>query len=93
MDGEALVRGIPLLFVVVGGVEWLKRANVSGVALNVSSLVLGLLLGLGYQVSLEVPVDFAGWFGAGVYGLALGLTASGVYDAAAKLLGARPPSA
>ena len=42
---------------------------------------IGLALGMLYQISLGVPVDFAGWFGAAVYGLALGITASGVYSA------------
>jgi hypothetical protein len=38
-------------------------------------------LGIGYQLSISVPVGFSGWFGASVFGLALGLLASGIYDA------------
>lgn len=40
-----------------------------------------LALGVLYQVSIAVPAGFAGWFGAAVFGLALGLVASKVYDA------------
>ena len=74
------VNGIPLLFVVLGLVEWLKRLGVTGRALLVSSLIIGLLLGGGYQLSQSIPVDFGGWFAVVIYGLAMGLVASGVYD-------------
>lgn len=49
--------------------------------LLVLSMAIGLILGVLYQISLGIPVDFAGWFGAVLYGLALGITASGVYNA------------
>jgi hypothetical protein len=39
------------------------------------------LLGLGYHVaSIGIPVGFAGWFAAVIFGLAMGLVASGFYD-------------
>lgn len=78
---NALVAGIPLVLVVIGLVEWFKKMGLAGVWLNVASLAIGLVAGISYQVSLAVPVDFAGWFGAVVYGLGLGLVASGLYDA------------
>ena len=84
--GDAIVVGLPLVLIVTGLVEWFKQAGVQGNALRVVSLVIGLVLGVGYQLSLAVPVDFAGWFGAVVYGLALGLVASGVYDAATDIV-------
>jgi len=43
-------------------------------------------LGLAYQVSIAVPIDFAGWFGAAVYGIGLGLVASGIYDVGKSIL-------
>lgn len=81
MFETALINGIPILFVVMGLVSWVKKAGLDGVQLQISSLVIGLLLGVGYLYSTTPPVDFASWFGYAVYGLALGLTASGVVDA------------
>lgn len=78
---DAVVAGIPLIFVVMGLVEWVKRIGVSGWVLQALSMAFGMALGVLYRMSLQMPVDFMGWFGAIVYGLALGLVASGVYDA------------
>jgi hypothetical protein len=78
---NAIVAGIPLVLVVIGLVEWLKRFGIQGAALNVASLLIGLAAGIAYQISIAMPADFSGWFAAGIYGLALGLVASGLYDA------------
>ena len=81
---NATVAGIPLLVFVLAFVQWIKSLGVSGVYARVISMAVGLSLGIGYQLTLSIPVDFAGWFGAVVFGLALGLGASGVYDAVNK---------
>jgi hypothetical protein len=81
MFDSAMVNGIPLLFVVMGIVSWLKKAGVSGNMLLAASLFVGVLLGVGYLAMVSFPVTFADWFQQIVYGLALGLTASGVVDA------------
>ena len=61
--------------------RWLLRALLTRVDLKTRlSLFIGLLLGGGYQLSQAIPVDFGGWFAVIMYGLALGLVASGVYD-------------
>jgi uncharacterized membrane protein YedE/YeeE len=76
-----LVNGIPLVFVVFGLVEFIKALGLTGKILMVISLLVGLGLGLAYQVATNgTPSDFAGWFAAIVFGLALGLVASGFYD-------------
>jgi len=82
------VAGVPLIFVVIGLVQWLKDLGLKDKALKVSSLVCGLLLGSGYQLSQAAPTSFAGAFAVLVYGLALGLVASKVFDAG-KLLADR----
>jgi len=77
----AMVVGIPLIFVVMGLVEWVKSFGVSGKTLNGVSMAIGLLLGSGYQISqVGLPADFAAWFGVVVYGLGMGIVASGLYD-------------
>jgi len=81
MEWNEIVNGIPLIFVVMGLVELAKVVWGKWKALTGISVGIGLALGVLYQISLGVPVDFAGWFGAAIYGLALGITASGVYNA------------
>lgn len=86
---DAAVQGVPLLFVVFGLVAWAKSFGLAGNWLRGVSMIVGLLLGMGYLfATLGFPVDFAGWFTNVVYGLGLGIVASGVYDglkSAAKL--------
>lgn len=81
MNFDQLINGIPLALVVMGLVEWVKALGVGGRTLTILSLTIGLILGIAYQVSIELPTDFVGWFGAVIFGLALGLMASKVYDA------------
>lgn len=79
---NALVNGIPLVAVVLALVEWSKRLGVSGKFLQAFSMLVGVVLGVLYQYSQQPLAGFSAWFGAVVYGFALGLVASGVYDAA-----------
>ena len=80
------VAGIPLLFIVLGLVQYVKSLGLKGNAIRVASMVIGLLLGVGYQYSLinTLAMDFQNWFSVIVFGLGLGLVASGVYDVANK---------
>lgn len=84
MDDFALVSvlGVPLMFVVIGTVEYIKKMGVQGKALLGASMAAGLIYGAGYQfMARGFPTDFAGWFSVIVYGIAIGILASGVYDA------------
>lgn len=74
-----LIGGIPLIVVIFGLVEFIKSLGLQGKAVTVVSLALGLVFGLAYQFTLAIPSDFAGWFSAIVFSLALGLVASGFY--------------
>jgi hypothetical protein len=76
-----VVAGVPLVFVVLGLVEFVKRLGLEGNWLIVVSVLIGVGLGIGYQCSIAVPVGFSGWFGVVIFGVALGLVASGIYDA------------
>jgi len=86
---DAVVGGIPLVVLIIGLVQFLKELGVAGVALRVASAGLGLVLGILYQLSLAMPADLGGWLGVVVYGLALGVTASGLVDAARRVVAAR----
>jgi len=81
MNFDQIVNGVPLIFVVMGLVELVKAFGVQGKALTATSFAIGVALGVLYQVSLGMPVGFAGWFGSAIFALALGLVASKVYDA------------
>ena len=81
MNFDQVVNGIPLILVVLGLVELSKAFGVEGKVLTALSFVIGLALGVLYQISLGMPVGFAGWFGAAIFSLGLGLVASKVYDA------------
>ena len=87
MDFDQIVNGIPLIFVVMGLVELVKAFGAQGKVLTAASFLIGLGLGVLYQVSIAVPEGFAGWFGAVIFGLALGLVACKVYDAIASASG------
>ena len=78
---QAIVNGIPLILVIWGLIAFAKAMGVSGKWLTGLSMSFGLALGAAYQVSTHgLPVGFAGWFGVLIYGLGLGIVASGLYD-------------
>jgi hypothetical protein len=97
---NASVVGVPLLFVVIGLVEWCKSIKnsdgnplVSGNQVLVISMLIGVLLGGGYMLmQLRPPTGpdwwphFVYWFGVLVYGLGLGVVASGIYDASKAVI-------
>lgn len=84
------VNGIPLVAVLIGLVEYFKRLGATGRQLQIISMALGIVLGAGYQLATLPPEaaptttqgSFAFVFGVVIYGLALGLIASGIFDAA-----------
>jgi hypothetical protein len=92
---QAAMRGVPLLFVVLMLVEALKRVKnkdgeqaVNDNWLLLSSLLIGLVLGIGYMVASDRPPAgddwypiFVYWFGLFIYGTGLGLLASLFFDA------------
>lgn len=83
--GDVMVNGIPLVVLIVGIVQFIKQMGVSGKILQATSAGIGVVVGLAYQLSLGIPADFAGWFGAVLYGLGLGVVASGLVDQARNL--------
>ena len=82
---DVVVNGIPLLALIIGLVQFAKEMGLGGKALRALSAGIGLALGVAYQVSLGPPTDFTGWFGVVLYGLGLGVVASGLIDAARDL--------
>ena len=104
MDFSAFVKpavaGIPLIFVVLVLVQVcksLKKADgsqlVTGNWLVVISLVWGLIVGSGYQITQTRPpasdwwLIYGYWFVVMIYGVSMGLLASGFYDLFKDLIG------
>lgn len=97
---DAMVNGLPLLFVVYVLVELIKRLEdnsgnplVKGNALLASSFAIGVVLGMLYSVSaVEPPTgdgtyhQFVYWFGVVIYGLGLGGGATVIYDSIKALV-------
>ncbi len=82
---DVAVLGVPLLFVVIGAVNWVKGFGVTGRWLLVASMGTGLVFGGGTQLALSgFPIDFAGWFSVAFYGIGVGIVASNVYDGQKK---------
>lgn len=83
---ELAVGGVNLVIVVFGLVAFAKSMGLQGRALTAVSMGIGLLFGVLFKLSVAMPVTFADWFAAVVFGLAIGLTACGLYDQAKRFL-------
>src|SRR3990172_95675 len=96
---DAAVAGVPLLFVVLGFVEWLKgfknRAGgqlVDGNWLLLTSMLVGLMLGGGFMLTQTRPpagdwwLGYVYWFVTIIYGVGLGIVASGLYNIIKRIL-------
>jgi hypothetical protein len=92
----AAVAGVPLSFVVFGLVWWygqIAPAFFTGWRQFAASMATGAVLGVGYFVSATQPPAsgvwweaYGYWFGAGMYGVGLGVLASAGYDQARDLV-------
>lgn len=79
---DAVVAGVPILALILGLVQVIKGFIV-GVRGKLLAVIAGLLLGGGYELSkFGLPSDFSGWFNVVVFGLAMGVTAFGLFDVA-----------
>jgi hypothetical protein len=88
---DAVIAGIPLMAVVIGLVQFFKtRLGWSGVGVEVFAILLGVGFGVLYWAYMADPAAMTGWrfwFEAAVYGLAVGLAATGIYKVGADLSG------
>ena len=70
---------ILILAMILGLVQLLKKVGVSGNWLLLASMAMGIILGVLFQLAAMYPAVSI-WLKIAVYGLLLGLTASGLYD-------------
>jgi hypothetical protein len=79
--GAFQVAGVPLIFIVAAVVQMLKDLPWNPLATRWLSVLIGVLLGFGYWLSVNpVPSTFASWFTVIIFGIALGVLASRIYD-------------
>lgn len=76
---DIIINGVSFIAIVFGVVEFTKKLGAKGNLLTALSMVIGVVLGTCQQIATMYP-DFGVWFGVVVYGLAVGLAASGIYD-------------
>lgn len=85
----------PVLIIgmILGLVEFAKQLGVDGRSSLVLSVILGIVLGVGYQIAEAMPATFADWFSVVIFSVLFGLTASGLYDVGKKFSGSMSRSA
>lgn len=77
-----------LLLLILGLVEWVRQLNVRGIALRISSMVIGIVFG-GAALAAQAggfPTDYPGIAYLVFAGLLFGLIASGIVDLSGRLL-------
>ena len=83
MDYQAMMlRALGLVPVCILLVEAFKRQGLSGIWLPRVSFVTGLLLGVLTEAALTYQPSFSWWVSSVIYGLLVGVGASGSYDLA-----------
>jgi hypothetical protein len=88
MAADDAINGIPIILLVIGLTEMCKKLGVKDNWNILVSVGIGIAFGIGYQYYLIPLVGFAAWFGATVYGIFLGLSASGLWKVAMSAFGA-----
>lgn len=86
MNINPVIAGIPTLLLIAGIVETSKKFGLKGNWLLAVSLVLGIVFGVTEQLTVLYP-QIATWVQIVVYGLAVGLAASGWYDLGKRFAG------
>jgi len=71
---------LPLMAIIMALVEVWGRFGAKGKVQLASSLGTGLVLGGGFAVLVVQPANAVGWTTVGMFGLIVGLSASGVYN-------------
>ena len=79
---EFAIAGVAILPLIIGLVEFSKQLGVHGKASQVLAMVFGVLFGgVFYAIEQSVMPDAVlPYIGIAVFGLAMGLAASGIYD-------------
>lgn len=78
------IAGVALVPLIIGLVEVGKRLGLGSRWAALLAVVLGLVLSLGYHLAASWP-DASAWAETALLGLALGLSATGLYSGAKTL--------
>ncbi len=77
---DLFINNISIIVLIAGLVEFAKKFGLRGNGCILLSMLLGVFFGIAYQLQSGVPATVAGWLETVVFGLALGLTTSGLWD-------------
>jgi hypothetical protein len=77
---ELVIGAGALMWFVTGLVTYAKKLGARGKWLTVIAFLLGVGIGGTYKVLLTPPINALDWFLAVLFGLGIGLIATGVYD-------------
>jgi hypothetical protein len=82
-----------LIAVILSVVEWIKTTKLPPVFYPYASMGVGLIFGIAYMAYRGPLITFADWFIAALYGIVLGLIASGLFKLGSTLARkAQPPA-
>lgn len=80
---DYVINGVPIVALIVMLVQVAKGLGLSGkTALRGLAVGLGVAFGVLYQLTLGPPAGIVWWVEAVIFGVALGLAAFNLYDAA-----------
>lgn len=81
---DITVDGISIVVLIAGLVEFAKKFGLRGNGCIALSAALGVAFGVTYRLQFGMPATLADWLSVVVFGLTLGLTASGLWDIVAS---------
>ena len=73
------IDGVSVVLLIVGLVELVKKLGLKGNVLTLVSVVIGILVGVGFKAYGMFP-NMQPWIELVVSGVAFGLAATGLYD-------------
>lgn len=77
---DVFISGFSFVGVILAIVELLKKFGLTGNKLIAISATVGVMLGVGYKLSLMYAAVIGPWFEVAIFGIVAGLVASGAYS-------------
>jgi uncharacterized membrane protein HdeD (DUF308 family) len=85
------ISGISIILLIAGIVELFKKLNLHGNILILVSVLVGAVFGTLYKLYLMFP-DIQSWLEVGIFAIAFGLGAAGLYDISKNFFSTNKPT-
>ncbi len=80
-EQDIVVNGISMMFLVLGVVQFIKdNSGIKGTTVKAVSMLTGVFFGILFGMMQAVPSTPSEWATLVLYGITVGLSASGIYD-------------